>query len=239
MKHKKLFILTLIAVFAVGMTGCSNNSNKKIEEMKRYAEEKYDKEFTVEYFKGALDATYKNTLTLSDDELIFNVFYREETDVMRDDYITNLIAQKYSDYLSEKCNVTQESVQIHSLIYLGTGKTLDVEYVRNTDIRELKDELGFSAIFLTINTANSIKDIKNELFDLYNTISEDTSGNIELSVVVCDEKSSKLEKSLTNLYAYYERDFSKYPEIKEYIHIIDKDISSADELVSAIKYPST
>lgn len=235
MKFKKFSVLILMLIFAIGVTGCMNNSNKKMEEMKQYAEEKYGKEFTVEYFYAAHDSTYNDVLTLSDGEVLFNVLCTDEDGLIRDDYAEMIIFKKYGEYLVQTNNITDKNIEIYSAILLINRGISNYEYVSNTDVKAIIEDSEVLKSIVVIRVPDFENIDKTSLFDIYKTILADNPKVIDFNVIACDEIHSELEKSLTNMGIHYNNNWKEYSEIKNYIHIKDKDIKSAEFLISEVK----
>lgn len=230
MKFKKFSVLILILIFSMEITGCVNNSNKKIEEMKQYAEEKYGKEFTVEDFYAAHDSTYNDVLTLSDGEALFNVVHTEEGTI-RDDYAEIVIYKKYKSHLIEAVNLTDKNMEIYSAIFLINNKKVDYEYTFNTDIKTIINDSDVLKSVVVIRVPDFENIDKDTLFDIYETILIDNPKLIDFNIIACDEIHPELKRSLTNMKRYYDNDWEEYSEIKNYVHTEDKNIESAELLL--------
>lgn len=236
MKIKRACTLLFVLTFMFSLVGCTSNErrrNAKIEEMKRYVEDKYDKEFTVEYFHGAFDSTYQNILTLSDGERIFNVYNYDDEEQITDDYPHNIANKKLTDHL--KNNTTFTSGDIYAKIMLSGDVLRDYDFVLQSDIETLAAKDEVFKILAIVRVDGDIEEHKEELFNIYKNVLNLNTKYVEFSIISCDNMSEQLEKLLTNMEAYYGNDWYRYPEINAYTQIADKNISSADELVSAIE----
>ena len=230
-----LFVLT----FMFSLVGCASNerkNNTKIEEMRRHVEEKYNKKFTVEYFHGAFDSTYQNILTLSDGEHILNVYKYDDEEQITDDYPHNIADKKLTDHLKD--NTTLTSGDIYAKIMLSRDVLRDYDFVLQSDIETLAAKDDVFKILTIVRVDGDIEEHKEELFNIYKNVLSLNAKYVEFSIISCDNMGAQLEKALMNMEAYYDNDWYRYSEIDAYALITDKNISSADELVSTIKYPS-
>lgn len=236
MKIKRTCTLLCVLTFMFSLAGCTSNeqkNNAKIDEMKRHVEEKYDKDFTVEYFHGAFDSTYENILTLSDGEHIFNVYKYDDEEQITDDYPHNIANKKLVDYL--KNNTTLTSGDIYASIMLSGDVLRDYEFVLQSDIETLAAKDEVFKILTIVRVDEDIETHKEELFNIYKNVLSLNTKYVEFSVISCDNMGAQLEKSLTNMEAYYGNDWHRYSEIDAYATITDKNISSADEMMSSIE----
>lgn len=234
MSIRKFGTLLFILTFMFSLIGCTNNESKdidKIPKMEKYAEEKYGIDFSVEYFRPAPGSSYNNVLTLSDGSNLFNVFCAEDTGKMRDDYAEVIIFDKYNDYLIETSNLDASDTDIYSAIILLNDKKSDYEYVINNDIETIMEESDVLKSIVVIKTTNFETLDKGQVFNIYNAILTNNPEIIDFNVISCDELNSKLKDSLTNMNMYYDNSWGEYSEIKEHIHIEDKNIKSPELLL--------
>lgn len=238
MKIRKNSIYVIFLILVMGLVGCANqkvNNNEKIEIMTRYAEERYGKEFEVEYFSPALDSSYTNTLTLSDGEIFFNVLGTQDCSKISDDYASAALNNKLKNYLMQTIEKESADIEIYSRLTLITENALDYEYVKTADLKSVLTQGELLKIFVIVRTSGDIKAIENELFKVYNAALILNPEVIEFQTISCDAVGDDLEKVLTNMNEYYDREWEKYDEIKSYFSVREKDIQSAEQFVNKIE----
>ena len=237
MRHIKLIIVfVLISSIMVGVCGCiENQDNEKImEDMKSYAESKYNAEFTISYFQPALDPSYLNVLTLSDGNLLFNVFYRESVDSMYDDYPQALMDKKVAAYLKKQSAYLTEIDFCVDVLLTGDCE-VNYAYVVGTDADELLHSNTLLKVILVLATPDDIASNKEKWFDVYNMLLTFEPKHIDFQIIQVDTIGSELEKMFANFLYLYDSEWEKFREIRAYLSVTDKEIYSPDNLVEGVK----
>lgn len=210
--------------------------NKKYESemsnIKGIVDQRYSEEFNIEYFLPAKDKTYDNILTLSNENgILFNAYQNNEGEVS-DDYLEALVNIKLSDYIVSSSDLSSE-LKLVVLGILKDGSVLTVDFANNyVPSPSNKD---FIKIVTVIAMDDEIAQYKNELFNVYNNVLMFESDLIEFEVISYTEPSDELSKALTNPLGYYNNNWNDYKEVKSYIDVTSKNITSADELVKEVK----
>ena len=139
------------------------------------------------------------------------------------------------DYLADRHNLSSKSLELYPKVLFSTDILFDYEKVVNSDIESIINNEGIFKIISVIKCNDKIENHKEDIFSVYKDIVSMNPKYVEFNIISCDNMSEQLEKSLTNIVAYYSNNWYRYPEINAYTQIADKNISSADELVSAIE----
>ena len=229
---KKFLAVLLIFVSLTEICGCVNSKQEtenKINSMQAFAEDKYNKEFKYEYFVEAFDETYTNILSLSDGEVIFNVYKEESSDVFYDDYASAILNNKFIEYVKDKNEILDSDIEIYSNIMLIGRESYTYEYITDNTIDEIIKENEFLKIILIVKVAD-IETNKQPIFELYNFVCNLSPEHIDFQVIEANETGEKLNKILNNLPGHYDNDWGKHREIESYISINEKDISTKEEL---------
>ena len=229
---KKFLAVLLIFVSLTEICGCVNSKQEtenKINSMQAFAEDKYNKEFKYEYFVEAFDETYTNILSLSDGEVVFNVYMEESSDVLYDDYASAILNNKFIEYVKDKNEILDSDIEIYSNIMLIGHESYTYEYITDNTIDEIIKENEFLKIILIVKVAD-IETNKQPIFELYNFVCNLSPEHIDFQIIDVSETNENLEKMLNNLPGHYSNDWDKYKEIESYVSINEKDISTKEEL---------
>ncbi len=233
MKRLRKALLVFVIVIAVtGLCGCMNKENEEVtaENLKRYATDKYGKDFAVENFQAAKDETYTNILTLSDGEYLFNVYQSAGSEVS-DDYPQVIVNQKIRDLLLSKCG---SAFEIYGNFILSDGNNMTLDYAIENDVSAvLKDHALVKAV-VVIKTDKELAALQEELYRIYRETLELSPKYIDFEVIKVGSASTDLKDMLLNLPAFYDGTWSKYPEIESYVSITETDILSASELLKDV-----
>lgn len=233
---KKVLSVLLIFIFLIGMCSCANSKQEtenKINSMQAFAENKYNKEFEYEYFVEALDETYTNILSLSDGEVVFNVYKDEPEDVFYDDYNVATLNRKFIEYIKSKNNLVNSGIEIYSHIMLVGRESYTYEYITDNTIDEIIKENEFMKIILIVK-ATDIETNKQSIFELYNSVCNLSPEYIDFQIIEVSGTNENLEKMLNNLPGHYSNDWDKYKEIESYVSINEKDIPTKEILFKNI-----
>lgn len=237
MRHiKPILFFVLISLIMIGVCGCmGNQDNEKIMKgMRSYAESKYNTEFTISSFQPAFDSSYLSVLTLSDGDILFNVFYRESADSMYDDYLQALIDKKVAAYLKEQnVNLAETDICVDAL--LAGDRVVNYEYVVGTEAGDLLNSNTLLKIILVVTTHDDITSDKETWFDVYNLLLTLEPKYIDLQIIQVDKIGSELDKMFSNFQYCYDNEWDKFGEIRAYLSVTDKSILSSDKLVEGVK----
>ena len=227
MKAKNFIFLLVFIVLITGMCGCKKTQNEKViaENMKSYASNKYDCEFTVENFQAAKDETYTNILTLGDGEHIFNV-YQSNASEMSDDYPLVVVNRKFSDKLNGS-----NTYDVFVNLMFANGNNITLNYAKSNSIETIAKDYSLLKVTVVVVVEKNITDSENELFDIYNDVMAFNPKHIDFEVIQVDSISSNLNDMLKNLPAFYDSDWKKHSEIISYLSVTETDIDSSDELI--------
>ncbi len=229
---KKFLAVLLIFVSLTEICGCVNSKQEtenKINSMQAFAEDKYNKEFKYEYFVEAFDETYTNILSLSDGEVVFNVYKNEPEDVFYDDYNSATLNKKFIEYIKNENNFSNSNIEIYSHIMLVGRELYDYKYVTENTMDEIIEENEFMKIILIVKI-DDIETSKQSIFELYNSVCNLSPEYIDFQIIDVSETNENLEKMLNNLPGHYSNDWDKYKEIEAYVSINEKDITTKEEL---------
>lgn len=233
----KKFASILIAItLLIGVCGCMNqNDDIKYEydyksEMLSYVENKYSRDFSVTNFTEAKDETYTNILSLSDGEVVFNV-YQQGDDEITDDYPQSVLNKKIEDVIKENSGLNYE-IYVNGLFVHAPDMTL--EYVRDNSLYDVINDYALLKIILIVNV-DDISAHSDDLFNLYKTAINLEPKYIDFEVLQVDNVSSDLEEMLNNLPGYYDNSWDKYPEIEKHLSVTETNINSLEELMEGIE----
>lgn len=162
MKYKKLFILTLIVIFAVGMAGCMSNNKNMPEKMKEtvlaYLNEEYTDTFEVKNYTSENWAYEYRSMTVYSSKYAdtFNVKIYEDNEgfKFKDDYFKLTMKEDANIFFAdiiEKYNQEGKTIVRFSspalpesldnsatfIDYVKTGKAnLDIYFLSDKDFEE-------------------------------------------------------------------------------------------------------
>ena len=244
MKKTKLICLLLTAILLMtGVCGCMNlnfsERQAKLEEMKSYAENKYNINFDVVDFTFAKDETYRNILRLTDGKIDFYVYNsanRKNSDKIYDDYSRAIISDRVVDFIKSKFNTSSYNIDVYASILIYGDKSLSYDYAVNTDADNLlKSNKIFDATII-VKTDKKITEIKDSIFEIYNLICSYSPEHINLEVIQSTETNAALDNTLKCIIGNYNDDWLSYKGVTAYLETDKSDINSADEFVNEIKY---
>lgn len=233
---KKILSILLVITLFTGVCGCMNSeqiSNEKIAVMQSYAENKYNTSFSFEYFQKAHDISYTNILTLSDGEVVFNVYQEDASNSFSDDYNCAILNNKFNEYIKRETSFSTSGIEIYSHIMLEGSDSYDYAYVTDKTMDEIVAENEFVKIIL-IAKVTEINSNKQQIFDLYQFICNLEPEILDFQVIEIKDNNEKLSKMLDNLSGYYTSDWEAYKEITSYIGIKDSSITSKDSLFDGV-----
>lgn len=199
-------------------------------EMLGYAENKYSKEFSITNFTEAKDETYTNILSLSDGEVVFNV-YKQGDDEITDDYPQSVMNKKIADNIKNDSGVNYK-IYVNGLFMHAPDMTL--KYARSESLSDVLNDYDILKIILIVKV-DDISACKDDLFSLYKAAINIEPKYIDFEVIQTDTMGSELEEMLNNLPGYYDNSWEKYSEIEKYLSITETNISSPEELVEGIE----
>lgn len=243
MKKTKLICLLLTAILLMtGVCGCMNlnfsGRQAKLEEMKSYAENKYNMNFDVVDFTFAKDETYRNILRLTDGKIDFYVYNsanRKNSDKIYDDYSRAIISDRVVDFIKSKFNTSSYNIDVYASILIYGDKSLSYDYAVNTDADDLlKSNKIFDAAII-VKTDKKITEIKDLIFEIYNLICSYSPEHINLEVIQTVGDTADIDKTLKCIIGTYNDDWSSYNCVKSYLKVENFGITSSDELVKEIK----
>lgn len=191
---------------------------------------KYNKSFKVEYFQKAKDETYSNILTLSDGEYIFNAYKDDNDTVVSDDLIQVIVNKKINNYIADNINIKSIGVKIYGNYIFSNISDYSYEEIQNIDANDIIASNQLVKAVLVVSTTGSFVDSKELFFEIYKMAVSMNPKYIDFELISIKENDA-LEKMLNNLTGYYDNDWKKQDGILDYKSILDKDISSADDLV--------
>ncbi len=234
---KIIMSLLLIVVIMFGGSGCmgkkADAQNSIKEKMYSYACEKYSSDFEIVDFIYALrgmDAYRSDVLTLSDgDDFIFNVTHSPQ-DVncvnLYDDYYSEVLEQKFSDYLIEQNNV---SFNLNTVVMLDQDYTN--EELESLTVPQLVQSKGLmKLIIIAVVQADACyaNDNLSDIYTLYENVCKLKPKYLDFQFVVTSDISEKLTNCIDNPRMNYENDWDSYDNIIEYLSI-DEYLLSIEE----------
>lgn len=209
----------------------NQSEEEKIESMKSYASSKYGREFTVETFQAAKDATYTNILSLSDGEHIFNVYQSEGYDAS-DDYPNAVINKKFVDQFKSKINCENN---VSAYFMFANENTITMDYATDADVSNVVDDYTLLKIIVVVVVDERISDCAEELFQIYREVLAYGPKYIDFEVIQAENIGSDLGVMLKNLPGFYDNDWDKHSEVIASLGVTNKDVSSAEELIKGVK----
>lgn len=230
---KQLSLLLLSIILILGVCGCMEQKNHEFEiaNIKEIIEQRYNEEFTVEYFQPAKDETYTDILTVSNKNgIIFNAYQNNDESDITDDYPEAIINSKLKEYLT---SYTSSNLDINVLGILNDGSVLDIDYANNYTVS--KSNKDFIKLVAIVSLNGDISSYKDELFKIYSEMIKFESNLIEFEVISVSEKSDELSKAINNPLGYYNNNWDEYNEVKGYLDVKDKNITSPEDLVKEVK----
>lgn len=207
------------------------NHEFEIANIKEIIEQRYNEEFTVEYFQPAKDETYTDILTVSNKNgIIFNAYQTNDESDISDDYPEAIINSKLKEYLT---SCASSKLDINVLGILSDGSVLDIDYANNYTVSTSnKDYIKLVAI---VSLNGDISSYKDELFKIYSEMIKFESNLIEFEVISVSEISDELSKAIKNPLGYYNNNWDEFNEVESYLDIKDKNITSPEDLVKEVK----
>jgi len=225
---KKIIIVSFfLTILITGVCGCETRDGDKIKEiMKTYAEEKYSEEFYVVSFLQARDETWTDILTLSKDEdFIFNVYHSPKDtnfEKLEDDYEQELIDEKIREKLCSENDIKDVNFNVYASF--KRDKRLTFENVKNLTADELLSEFTLLQVIGVIcfdTPKENARYADEKIYSLYNSVYALGAEKTSFEVVYTDgEVDEKLHKCIFNIRAFYENDWTIYPEVRGYISAI-------------------
>ena len=207
------------------------NHEFEIVNIKEIIEQRYNEEFTVEYFQPAKDETYTDILTVSNKNgIIFNAYQTNDESDISDDYPEAIINSKLKEYLT---SCASSKLDINVLGILSDGSVLDIDYANNYTVSTSNKD--FIKLVLIISLNGDISSYKDELFNIYSEMIKFESNLIEFEVISVSEKSDELSNAINNPLGYYNNNWDEYKEIKGFLDVKDKNITSPEDLVKEVK----
>ena len=207
------------------------NNEFEISNIKEIIEQRYNEEFTVEYFQPAKDETYTDILTVSNkDGVIFNAYQTNDESDITDDYPEAIINKKLKDYI---VSATGVSSNINVLGILSDGSLLDIEYANKYSVSTANND--FVKLVAIISLKGDIASQKDELFKVYSEMVKFNSNLIEFEVISISKESDELSKVINNPLGYYDNNWDEINGVENYLDVKSKDITSPDDLVKEVR----
>lgn len=207
------------------------NNEFEISNIKEIIEQRYNEEFTVEYFQPAKDETYTDILTVSNkDGVIFNAYQTNDESDITDDYPEAIINKKLKDYI---VSATGVSFDINLLGILSDGSVLGIEYANNYSVSTTNND--FIKMVAIISLKGDIASQKDELFKVYSEMVKFNSNLIEFEVISISKESDELSKVINNPLGYYDNNWDEINGVENYLDVKSKYITSPDDLVKEVR----
>lgn len=207
------------------------NNEFEISNIKEIIEQRYNEEFTVEYFQPAKDETYTDILTVSNkDGVIFNAYQTNDESDITDDYPEAIINKKLKDYIVSATGVSSD---INVLGILSDGSLLDIEYANKYSVSTANND--FVKLVAIISLKGDISSQKDELFKVYSEMVKFNSNLIEFEVISISKESDELSKVINNPLGYYDNNWDEINGVENYLDVKSKDITSPDDLVKEVR----
>lgn len=207
------------------------NNEFEISNIKEIIEQRYNEEFTVEYFQPAKDETYTDILTVSNkDGVIFNAYQTNDESDITDDYPEAIINKKLKDYIVTATGVSSD---INVLGILSDGSLLDIEYANKYSVSTANND--FVKLVAIISLKGDIASQKDELFKVYSEMVKFNSNLIEFEVISISKESDELSKVINNPLGYYDNNWDEINGVENYLDVKSKDITSPDDLVKEVR----
>lgn len=207
------------------------NNEFEISNIKEIIEQRYNEEFTVEYFQPAKDETYTDILTVSNkDGVIFNAYQTNDESDITDDYPEAIINKKLKDYIVSATGVSSD---INVLGILSDGSLLDIEYANKYSVSTANND--FVKLVAIISLKGDIASQKDELFKVYSEMVKFNSNLIEFEVISISKESDELSKVINNPLGYYDNNWDEINGVENYLDVKSKNITSPDDLVKEVR----
>ena len=232
-KIKLISVLLSTLIMLLGVCGCMENQNDKLlmENMRRYAENKYGSDFQIKKFQEAKDETYTNILTLSDGTNIFNVYQRGDSE-MFDDYAKAVVNKKYADLLRRNIG---DGFNVYVNLMFINGNNITLEYAKEHEISAIFNDYSLLKIVAVVVLNENIEDVSEKVFSVYQSIMVSEPKYIDFEVIQVNSMGEDLNDMLENLPAFYDNDWKKYSEVIDHLSVSDTNIASSDELLNGGK----
>lgn len=231
---KNRFVLVLFTVLMIlGMSGCINE--KKSEETKNIIYEsvksKYNRDFTIEYFRQARDSTYTNILTLSDGTHIFNAYKKENDEYVSDNLIDVVLSKKITDDIIVDSGLSDADLKVYSEALLEKKKNYALDDALSLEADDVLSDNTLIKLVLIVCSTDPLESYKDQLFNLYKSAITHNPEVIDIELVQTKNVDDPdLLKMLNNLPAHYDDEFERFNSVIEYYSIKDLDLTSCDEL---------
>jgi len=191
-----------------------NINSEKINYLKKYAEETYSESFNLLYFTEALDSTYNDIASFKrNDGMTFNVYLSDSGDIY-DDYKLSELGWNFTNKLKDSNNWLQNQT-VNSVVMPGKNDTIQKAIV-------------------VICVEESIDEIKEDLFIVYNDIINNNPLKLEMDVISTKKLEDELSKIVNNPNGFYDNGFYRISGIDEYLVITDMTIEDSDNLVKEV-----
>ena len=232
---KQLSLLLLSIILILGVCGCMEQKNHEFEisNIKEIIEQRYNEEFTVEYFQPAKDETYTDILTVSNKNgLVFNAYQTNDESDITDDYPEAIINSKLKDYIVSTSGISAK-FDINVLGILSDGSVLDIDYANNYTVSSANKDFIKMVVIVSLN--GDIASNKNDLYKIYSELIKFDSNLIEFEVVSLSETDDELSKVISNPLGYYNNNWDELDAVENFLDIKDKNITSPEDLVKEVK----
>ena len=235
--NKSRFVLIIFAVLMIlGMYGCINETSKEIsKETKNIIYEsvksKYNRDFTIEYFRQAKDSTYTNVLTLSDGTHIFNAYKKENDEYVSDNLIDVVLSKKIIDDIIVDSDISDTDLKVYGEALLEKKKNYTLGDALSLEADDALSDNTMIKLVLIVCSTEHLESYKGQLFNLYKSVIARNPEAIDVELVQTkDVDDPELSKMLNNLPAHYDDSFERFDSVIEYYSIRDLDITSCDGL---------
>lgn len=207
------------------------NQEKKMEELRTYASNKYNCDFTITDFQMAKDNTYTNILSLTDGNVYFNVFQQGDN-IATDDYPQALLNQKFLSGL----NIEYSSeLEIYGHFMFTKGNDISLSYVHENELSTILKDYALLKIILVVKTSDNLTEHQDAIYQVYQKVQSLSPKYLDFVAIQTADTDEELNKMLTNLPAYYNSDWTHFESIKAYLSTTNLAISSVSDLMKEVK----
>ena len=224
-----MLLMLIICLSAVGCSGGKRTDH--MDEMKRYAEQKYGESFETVSYRAAKDETYYDVLVLSKNGIRFNVLRSAEGD-FSDTYPAAVINEKMTGYFKDLDAFGLKDREFYLDVFPGGDEAVDIDFASNS--AEKIAEYGFDRLTAVILTEQDIKSQKEALYKTYSAFSGLNPKHFSFEVLQIEKKDEKLMDMLNNMTGTYENDWNSFSGIRSWLSVSEGGIASADELVEGV-----
>lgn len=233
MSKNRLVLVLFIVLIILGMSGCMNE--KKSEETKNIiydsVKSKYNRDFTIEYFRRALDSTYTNVLTLSDGIHIFNAYKKENDEYVSDNLIDVVLSKKITDDIIVDSDLSDADLKVYGEALLEKKKNYALDDALSLEADDVLSDNSLIKLVLIVCSTDPLESYKDQLFNLYKSVIAHNPEVIDIELVQTKNVDDPdLSKMLNNLPAHYDDEFERFDSVVEYYSIKDLNLTSCDEL---------